>query len=114
MDRQVHFAYVLPVLPAGPQAVSVLDAGHHLVGCLEYQVCHVCRIGYVANIAVASHCQGQGLGRHALHTAMAPCGGYAWSTSRQSSEGRRFFAAMEEETEVAFPARGVRCSHMRS
>ncbi|AZM57073.1 N-acetyltransferase [Streptomyces sp. WAC 01529] len=108
------FEYVCPALPAQPQAVSILDAAHHPVGCLEYQVCHVCRIGYVANIAVATHWQGQGLGRQALHTAMAPCRGYAWSTSRQSSEGRRFFAAMEEETEVAFPPAGMRCSHMTS
>ncbi|MGA4847205.1 GNAT family N-acetyltransferase [Streptomyces sp. G5(2025)] len=114
MDRQVSFERVFPALPAGRQAVSVLDAGHRLVGCLEYQVCHVCRIGYVANIAVASHWQGQGLGRDVLHTALAPCGGYTWSTSRQSSEGRRFFAAMEEETDVAFPAGGVQCSHMTS
>lgn len=110
----MYFERVFPGLPAGRQAVSVRDSGHRLVGCLEYQVCPVCRIGYVANIAVTSHWQGQGLGRHALHTAMAPCRGYAWSTSRQSSDGRRFFAVMEEEMEVAFPAAGVRCSHMTS
>ncbi|MFI2620173.1 GNAT family N-acetyltransferase [Streptomyces sp. NPDC018584] len=112
MSRQVSFEYVSAVLPAGRQAVSVLDAGRRLVGCLEYQVCHVCRVGYVVNIAVASHWQGQGVGRHALHTAMEPCGGYTWSTSRQSLDGRRFFGAMEEEMDIAFPAGGVRCPHM--
>ncbi|WP_158708887.1 GNAT family N-acetyltransferase [Streptomyces sp. NRRL S-920] len=112
MRGQVSFERVFAALPAGRQTVSVLDADHRPVGCLEYQVCHACHIGYVVNIAIASHWQGQGLGRHVLHTAMEPCRDYTWSTSRQSSDGRRFFGAMEEEMEVAFPARGVRCSHM--
>ncbi|WP_425584745.1 hypothetical protein [Streptomyces vastus] len=64
------------------------------------------------SIAVAAHWQGRGLGREAVHTALAPCRDYEWSTSRQSSQGRMFFSAMEEETDVAFPPRGVRCPHM--
>lgn len=108
----VHYERVSETLPAGRQAVTILDHGHRPVGCVEYQVCHLCRLGYISNIAVVGHWQGQGLGRHALHTALAPCTGYTWSTSRQSAEGRRFFAAIEDETEIEFPPSGVRCPHM--
>lgn len=108
----VHYEHVSETLPAGRQAVTIWDPGHRQVGCLDYQVCHTCRIGHIGNIAVAGHWQGQGLGRHALHTALATCTGYTWSTSRQSSEGRRFFAAIEDETEIAFPPTGMRCPHM--
>ncbi|MFC9496912.1 GNAT family N-acetyltransferase [Streptomyces sp. NPDC056982] len=108
----VHFERVAEALPAGRQALTMLDLCDRPVGGLEFQVCHPCRRGYIVNIAVASHWQGQGLARHAVHTVLAPCPGYAWSTSRQSAEGRRFFAAMADETEVAFPSGGVRCPHM--
>lgn len=108
----VHFERVVETLPAGRQAVTMLDPHDRQVGSLEFQVCHRCRIGYIGNIAVASHWQGQGLARHALHTAMVPCSGYTWSTSRQSSEGRRFFATMADELEVAFPPSGLRCAHI--
>ncbi|MEU8959911.1 GNAT family N-acetyltransferase [Streptomyces sp. NPDC048518] len=108
----VHFERVIETPPAGRQALTMLDHGDRPVGCLEYQVCHPCRRGYIGNIAVAAHWQGLGLGRHALHTALAPCPGYTWSTSRQSAEGKRFFTAMADELEIAFPPDGVRCPHM--
>ncbi|MEU6826713.1 GNAT family N-acetyltransferase [Streptomyces atriruber] len=108
----VHYESVVETLPAGRRAVTVLDPDHREVGSLEYQVCHPCRRGYIGSIAVAAHWQGQGLGRHAVHTALAACVGYTWSTSRQSSAGRRFFAAMADETGTAFPPGGTRCPHM--
>ncbi|MFF1379380.1 GNAT family N-acetyltransferase [Streptomyces sp. NPDC058308] len=108
----VHFEHAVETAPAGRRALTMLDRSDRPVGCLEYQVCHPCRRGYIGNIAVATHWQGQGLGRHALHTAMAAGVGYTWSTSRQTAEGKRFFAAMEDELEIAFPACGVRCPHM--
>ncbi|MEV7197315.1 GNAT family N-acetyltransferase [Streptomyces sp. NPDC093510] len=108
----VHFERVVETLPAGRQAVTMLDRDDRHVGGLEYQICHPCRLGYIGNIAVAAHWQGQGLGRHAVHIALAGGVGYSWSTSRQSTEGRRFFAAMEEETGTAFPPGGERCPHM--
>jgi hypothetical protein len=108
----IHFEHVVETLPAGGHAITMLDPCHRLVGSLKYQVCRLCRMGYIDNIAVAIHWQGQGLARHAVHTALATCAGYTWSTSRQSSEGRRFFLAMADETEVAFPPAGVRCPHI--
>ncbi|WP_405956549.1 GNAT family N-acetyltransferase [Streptomyces phaeochromogenes] len=99
-------------VPAGGQAVRVLERAGGQVGRLDYQVCHPCQLGYIDSIAVAARWQGRGLGREAVHTALAPCPDYKWSTSRQSSQGRRFFSAMEEETDVAFPPSSVRCPHM--
>ncbi|MFF3641715.1 GNAT family N-acetyltransferase [Streptomyces sp. NPDC002564] len=108
----VHFERVVETLPAGRRAVVMLDDGDRQVGRLEYQVCHLCRLGHIGTVAVAAHWQGQGLARHAVHTALAPCLGYAWATSRQSADGRRFFAAMTDETGIAFRPDGPRCPHM--
>ncbi|MFJ2769226.1 GNAT family N-acetyltransferase [Streptomyces sp. NPDC087300] len=107
-----HFEHVPGTLPASCRALMMLDPEERPIGCLQYRLCHPCGRGHIVSIAVAAHWQGQGLARHALHTVLAAGEGYAWSTSRQSPEGRRFFAAMEEETEIAFPAGGARCPHL--
>ncbi|WP_151484839.1 GNAT family protein [Streptomyces albicerus] len=99
-------------LPAGSQAIRVLDGAGRQIGRLDFQVCHPCRLGYIDSIAVVARWQGRGLGREAVHTALAPCTDYKWSTSRQSSQGRTFFSAMQEETDVAFPPSAGRCPHM--
>ncbi|MFI1680879.1 GNAT family N-acetyltransferase [Streptomyces sp. NPDC020607] len=108
----VHYESVVETVPAGRRAVVVLDRDDRQVGSLEFQICHPCRLGHIGNLAVAAHWQGQGIGRHAVHLALAAGAGYTWSTSRQSSAGRRFFAAMEDETGTAFPSCGTRCPHM--
>ncbi|MFD3373744.1 MULTISPECIES: N-acetyltransferase [unclassified Streptomyces] len=96
----------------GSQALHILDGGRRQIGLLDYQVCHPCRLGYIDCITVAGGWQGQGLAREAVHTALASCPGYIWSTSRQSSQGRAFFSALREESDIAFPAIAERCPHM--
>ncbi|WP_309031995.1 GNAT family N-acetyltransferase [Streptomyces alfalfae] len=108
----VRFAHDAEAQPAGRQTLTMLDACGRCVGSLVFRVCHPCGCGYIDSVAVATHWQGQGLGRHALHTALATAEGHTWSTSRQSAEGRRFFAAMADETETAFPPGGAPCPHM--
>ncbi|MEW2166448.1 GNAT family N-acetyltransferase [Streptomyces sp. NPDC007084] len=108
----MRFERIAAPLPAGLESVVVRDDEGRAVGQLDYQVCHPCRRGHVAGIAVAAPWQGQGVGRRAVHTALAPCTGYTWSTSRQSADGRRFFAAMAEETDQNFQACAARCPHM--
>ncbi|NBE53272.1 GNAT family N-acetyltransferase [Streptomyces boluensis] len=97
---------------AGPRVLVFLDADDRTVGQLDHQVCGVCSAAFVRNIAVASHWQGRGVGREALTLLLDLAPGHRWSTSRQSTEGRGFFAALAEETGVDFVERGGRCPHM--
>ncbi|MFF1708735.1 hypothetical protein [Streptomyces sp. NPDC058268] len=97
---------------AGCQVITLLDGDGRDIGHLDYQVCHVCRAAHVSTIAIAGPWQRMGLGREALHRATDPWPAYAWSTSRQSADGRKFFAAMAEETGMDFVPRAVRCPHI--
>ncbi|MFI9027736.1 GNAT family N-acetyltransferase [Streptomyces sp. NPDC053560] len=112
----VSYRQTGPAVPGGRREIGMWDAAGRAVGRLDYQLCHECRRGWIRNIAVAEHWRGHGLAREALHRALAPAAAYRWYTSRQTADGRRFFAAMAEETAVAFPApflaRGARCRHM--
>ncbi|KUJ67388.1 hypothetical protein ACZ90_28305 [Streptomyces albus subsp. albus] len=92
--------------------ITLLDAKGHDVGRLDYQICHECRTGYIVQIAVAGHHQRQGLGRDAVHEALAHGPGYRWVTSRQSRDGRLFFTAMAEETGLPFSPDGEACPHI--
>ncbi|WP_369215748.1 GNAT family N-acetyltransferase [Streptomyces flavofungini] len=109
---EVRFTQAAEALPGGRRTLTMYDPCGRPVGSLVFRLCHPCRSGYIDSVSVATHWQGRGLGRHALHAALAPAEGYTWTTSRQSAEGRRFFAAMEDETETAFPPGGTRCPHM--
>lgn len=96
----------------GHHAITLLDDKGRDVGRLDYQVCHECRTGYIGQIAVAGHRQRQGMGRDALHEALAHGPGYRWVTSRQSHDGRLFFTAMAEETGLTFEGDGDVCPHI--
>ncbi|MDI3387842.1 N-acetyltransferase [Streptomyces sp. B-S-A8] len=109
----VHFRLALTDgAPAGPRVLTFLDADERTVGQLDHQTCAACAAVFVANIAVATHWQGRGVGREALTLVADRAPGYRWSTSRQSAEGRGFFAALAEETGIEFVERGSRCPHM--
>ncbi|MEV6751255.1 N-acetyltransferase [Streptomyces sp. NPDC051214] len=97
---------------AGRQVVTLLDSGGREIGHLVHQVCHLCAAAHVDTIAVAGPWQGLGLGREALHRATDPWPGYAWTTSRQSADGRKFFAAMAEETGMDFVPGAAGCPHI--
>lgn len=106
------FRAVAPAVPAGRREIGAWDTAGRPVGRLDYQLCHECRFGYIGNIAVADGWRGHGLAREMLHRALAHAPDHRWSTSRQTADGRRFFAAMTEETAVHFVQRGARCPHM--
>ncbi|MDQ8703944.1 N-acetyltransferase [Streptomyces sp. LHD-70] len=109
----VHFRLTVTAgAPAGPRVLMFLDADERTVGQLDHQTCAVCAAVFVANIAVATHWQGRGVGREALTLIADRAPGYHWSTSRQSAQGRGFFAALSEETGIEFTERGKRCAHM--
>lgn len=99
-------------MAAGRQVITLLDADGRDIGHLDYQVCHPCAAAHVNTIAIAGPWQGMGLGREALHRATDPWPGYAWTTSRQSADGRRFFAAMAEEIGTDFVPGAVGCPHI--
>ncbi|RFU88232.1 N-acetyltransferase [Streptomyces triticagri] len=93
--------------------ITALDLDGRVVGRLDYRLCHGCRAGYVDAIAITGPWQGYGLGREAVTLMLGHAVAYRWSTSRRSLPGRRFFAAMAEETGVVFEGRAVRCTHLR-
>ncbi|MEI5097348.1 hypothetical protein RB200_00125 [Streptomyces sp. PmtG] len=114
----VHFVRDAPAKDDGAarQTLAALDPGGRTVGTLDFQICHACRRGLIHTIDVVVHWRDQGVARETLHVLLAQaCGGdYSWSTTRQTRDGRGFFATMEEETEVAFPADATKCSHIRA
>ncbi|WP_189177660.1 GNAT family N-acetyltransferase [Streptomyces lasiicapitis] len=114
----IHFARTAPDMEcgAGRQTLTALDPHDRPVGRLDFQICHTCRRGFIRNIAVAAHWQDQGVAREALHHALAQelCPHYAWTKTRQTADGRRFFTAMQEETDVAFPANATKCPHIHT
>ncbi|MFD9864107.1 GNAT family N-acetyltransferase [Streptomyces alboflavus] len=99
---------------AGRQTLTALDPDGRLIGQLDFQICHVCRRGLIHNVAVALHWRDQGVAREALHHVLdhQKSTDYAWSTTRQTSDGRRFFATMTGETDLSFPATSARCPHI--
>ncbi|MFG2653474.1 N-acetyltransferase [Streptomyces sp. NPDC048436] len=110
--QAVTYRFAPAAVAAGHQVITVLDGKGRDIGHLDYQVCHPCGAAHINTIAIAGPWQGLGLGREALHRAADPWPTYAWTTSRQSSEGRKFFAAMAEETGVDFVPGAVGCSHI--
>ncbi|MFD0548859.1 N-acetyltransferase [Streptomyces rectiviolaceus] len=99
-------------MAAGRQVITLIDGRDHVVGHLDYQVCHPCRAAHINTITIAGPWQGLGLGREALHRATDPWSAYAWTTSRQSADGRKFFAAMADETGMEFVPGAVGCPHI--
>ncbi|MEU5951656.1 N-acetyltransferase [Streptomyces sp. NPDC047525] len=97
---------------AGRQVITLLDGRGRDIGHLDYQVCHPCGAAHVNTIAIAGPWQGVGLGREVLHRATYSWSAYAWTTSRQSADGRKFFAAMAEETGVDFVPGAGGCPHI--
>ncbi|MGW7074853.1 GNAT family N-acetyltransferase [Streptomyces sp. NPDC054866] len=94
------------------QVITLLDGDGRNIGHLAFRMCHPCGTAHVDTIAIAGPWQRMGLGREALHRATDPWPGYAWTTSRQSSDGRKFFAAMTEETGMDFVPGAAGCPHI--
>ena len=95
-----------------PTEFVLLDQGGRLVGRLRFRVCHECRTGRILDVWVHDSRQRQGLGRELVHSLLAQCPGYRWSTTLQTRDGRAFFTAMTQETGVALPHHGPLCRHL--
>ncbi|WP_436737535.1 GNAT family N-acetyltransferase [Streptomyces sp. BBFR102] len=99
--------------PAGPRELVIRDGADREIGKIEFRLCRACGTGHVASVTVAPSWQGQGLAREALHRILPDDLALAWTTSRQTGQGRAFFAAATEETGIDFPAARPGCAHLR-
>ncbi|MFD4987980.1 GNAT family N-acetyltransferase [Streptomyces sp. NPDC058374] len=99
--------------PAGPRELVVRDSADREIGKVEFRICRACGTGHVDSVTVAPSWQGQGLAREALHRILPDDLTLTWTTSRQSGQGRAFFAAVTEETGIPFPAGQPGCAHLR-
>ncbi|CAM5371307.1 GNAT superfamily N-acetyltransferase [Streptomyces sp. DSM 41037] len=99
--------------PAGPRELVIRDGADREIGKIEFRICRACGTGHVDSVTVAPSWQGQGLAREALHRILPDDLALAWTTSRQTGEGRAFFAAVTEETGIGFPAGQPGCVHLR-
>ncbi|MGW0747630.1 GNAT family N-acetyltransferase [Streptomyces sp. NPDC002817] len=95
-----------------PTEFVLLDQGGRLVGRLRFRVCQKCRTGRILDVWIQDSRQRQGLGRELIHSLLAQCPGYRWSTTLQTRDGRAFFSVMAQETTVALPHSGPLCRHL--
>ncbi|MEU1824190.1 hypothetical protein ABZ502_17405 [Streptomyces abikoensis] len=107
--------YAPPVTPAGAQQLKVCrPEDRHDFARLEWRACAQCRLGLISQIRVNAAHQGQGYGIRMLLRAVRGYEEYAWSTSRQSAEGRQFFPRASAAAGIEFSRHAYQCDHMRT
>ncbi|MER6629704.1 N-acetyltransferase [Streptomyces sp. NPDC000987] len=84
------------------------------LGRLRFRACGACRAGRILDVRVVDDRRREGLGRELLLALLERCPDHRWTTTLQTEAGRRFFAAMTEETSVPFPRGGPLCAHLAS
>jgi GNAT superfamily N-acetyltransferase len=77
--------------------VTVVLRGEE-IGKLQYQACAACRQALVCKESIDQEYQGLGLGRRALHAALATAPGYEWTTTPQDELAVRFWQRMSRTT----------------
>ncbi|MEV4364666.1 hypothetical protein [Nonomuraea sp. NPDC049625] len=107
----MRFVYHPPTRPAGLREIYVYDPDDHDIARLVWQVCDECRCGSINKISIDPEWQRRGRGRRLILRALRDGPAYAWATSGQSPEARKFFPIMSAETGAAFTAHGPSCPH---
>jgi GNAT superfamily N-acetyltransferase len=107
----LRFVYLPPTDPAGLREIYVYDHDDYDVARLVWQVCDACRHGSINKISIDQEWQRRGLGRRLIHRALRDGHAYAWITSGQSPEAKKFFPIMSAETGAAFTPHGPSCPH---
>jgi hypothetical protein len=106
---------LVPQPPSSParQQLLRLHIGRVCVGKLDFQVCDLCRRGFIRKIDVDSACQGFGLGERAVRAAHRQGPGYDWRTTVQYPTAGTFWTKMAERTGSSLreDANGA-CPHM--
>ncbi|MEV0445792.1 GNAT family N-acetyltransferase [Streptomyces spectabilis] len=113
-SEAIRVTALAPATPHAPAAVALHLERGLLIGQVDFRLCHACRTGRVQRIWVNETWQRQGLGRQALHSALAQAPDYRWTTTLQSRQGRAFFRAMATETGADLTSRTPPCPHLMS
>ncbi len=98
--------------PGTATEIVLLDPEEHVIGRLRFRACPTCRTGRILDVWVCDARQRQGLGRDLVHSVLARCPGFQWSTTAQTRDGRGFFETMARESAVPLPHGGPLCCHL--
>jgi GNAT superfamily N-acetyltransferase len=111
--QPVRFIYQPPNKPAGLRVIHLYDRDGYDIGQFVWQVCRACQRASINKISITNDWQRRGLGRRLIARALGDGPGYAWVTSGQSPDAKKFFARISAETGIAFAERGSGCTHMK-
>ncbi|WP_051854630.1 GNAT family N-acetyltransferase [Streptomyces sp. NRRL B-1347] len=111
-SEAIRLTALAPATPHAPSAIALHLERGPLVGQVDFRLCHTCRTGRIQRIWINETWQRQGLGRQALHSALAQGPDYRWNTTMQSRQGRAFFRAMAAETGAELSSRTPPCPHL--
>ena len=110
----MRFVYYPEAFLAGFRNLYMYDQTGLDRGRLVWRVCDSCQRAAICKISLDPDVHRQGHGRRLILRALRDGPDYSWTTSGQSVDGSRFFAAMSAETGAAF-SDGVRtCEHITS
>ncbi|MFI7134303.1 hypothetical protein ACIBQ1_52155 [Nonomuraea sp. NPDC050153] len=107
----LRLVYHPSTLPAGLREIYVYDPGDYDIARLVWQVCDACRCGSINKISIDQEWQRQGLGRRLIHRALRDGPAYAWVTSGQSPEAKKFLPDHERGGGSSLPPHGPSCPH---
>jgi GNAT superfamily N-acetyltransferase len=110
----MRFIYYAEAWSAGFRELFMYDEEGLDRGRLVWRVCDACQRAVIAKISLDVDVHRQGYGRRLILRALRDCPGYSWTTSGQSPDGTRFFAAMSAETGAAFTGGAQTCEHIKS
>lgn len=100
--QQVRFLCTPPHALDDLDVIQMYDQEGYDVGYFAWRTCDECRRGYIVKISISPEFQRSGYGRRLVQRALRDGSDYAWSTSGQSPDARRFFPVMSAETGAAF------------
>lgn len=113
-SERMRFVYYAEAWTAGFRELFMYDETGLDRGRLVWRVCDACQRAVICKISLDVDVHRQGYGRRLILRALRDGPDYSWTTSGQSPDGVRFFAAMSAETGAAFTGGARTCEHIRS
>jgi len=105
--------YTLPHALDDLDVIQMYDHEGYDVGYFAWRTCDECRRGYIVKISITPEFQRKGYGRRLIQRALRDGPDYAWSTTGQSPDARRFFPVMSAETGAVFNVETRSCTHVK-